>query len=382
MLHNTTILPTTFTSTPEKSSSFYENSVRLLQNLLPSCLIFVDDREHIQKALIQEIEHWPVTQNKHKKKFKALMKKLRRQNRFVRISVELPSEIDSSQLSYQFCIQIAKEFSPLTVFSSRDYSTYAQQNLGNIAGIEIVNIEEYSISPVCDRLAKSDLLINRGEYDQDKFEKKILIPLFKTAKHVKIYDRYIGNVISQGTKAGKENSSSNQNKKNFKDALRWLYKVFLRESNRDKERTFEIYTGIKFDVSKDKGLLRKDERLKELRKFESEIKSNLRDLQLNTIPMIWLLLREICSMAGILFLRQSLKGDRPKLKIFAKKENLEKLPHDRYLVTDQFAISVGRGFNLFERQPTSYPRQIDDNNIKMCSDPWKATKAFRMPPHL
>lgn len=54
----------------------------------------------------------------------------------------------------------------------------------------------------------------------------------------------------------------------------------------------------------------------------------LRDLRLNTIPIIWLLIREINPVAGILFLRKSLseKGLSEKLRfrdLTLKKINLQ-----------------------------------------------------------
>ncbi|MCA1991643.1 MAG: hypothetical protein LDL41_06300 [Coleofasciculus sp. S288] len=51
-------------------------------------------------------------------------------------------------------------------------------------------------------------------------------------------------------------------------------------------------------------------------KAPKTVKSKLRDLQLNTIPINWLLLRQYNCMAGILFLRKSLssQGDAAKVE--------------------------------------------------------------------
>lgn len=48
--------------------------------------------------------------------------------------------------------------------------------------------------------------------------------------------------------------------------------------------------------------------------LSNTLNNELRDLQLNTIPIIWILLRQYNCMAGILFLPQSLNGDIPLLQ--------------------------------------------------------------------
>lgn len=54
------------------------------------------------------------------------------------------------------------------------------------------------------------------------------------------------------------------------------------------------------------------------------------------------------------------------------------MPHDRFLVTNQVTVSVGRGFNLlFGRQS-----RLQDVTISYCSEPGKIEQQVRNLPDL
>jgi len=239
------------------------------------------------------------------------LKNLEKKHRFVEI---LPDQ----QLS-QVCSNQAEE-ECLKIFTSEEFYKVLVRNsqcVNNVLDINRVTcIEDYAVSTLVDKLKKSDLTLN--EWKEDRFEQEILIPLFKDAKHIKIYDRWIGRSASEGNT-------------NHQTTLKWLLEVFQRVATIRSDTVFEVYCGI-YPNTKDKIPLPKA--VNTLRKFESEVQ--------------------------VIF---------PYFRLFIKEEIMDnQLPHDRYLITNQIAVYIGRGFDLFVRASENYPRRIRDLQIGYCSN--------------
>jgi hypothetical protein len=269
---------------------------------------------------------------KFRKKAEVLLTALKKKNRFVEVSLKDEVQATCKNKPCQQCIRIATIYSPPAILASQGCNQCAQAQLALFPSVEVVDVAEYSISDFFDSYLKPrDHLLNRGEWTQHEFEQEILIPLLRDAKDVKIYDRYIGRSILQ-----KKNAAT------YKFTLKWIIDVFVRERSSKFKGVFEVYGGVNTcSIPKPK----RPNAVAALRKLESD-----------------------------------LRQFHPAFKLIIKDETQGgEMPHDRFLVTNQVAVSVGRGFNLLFG---SNPRLVKDVTIAYCSEPGKIEQAVQTLPNL
>ncbi len=329
MLVRTILLPSVLRANPENQPAHYGMVIRLLQDLKKNGVVLLDDTNCIRASLLQDIPKWPV---KFRKKAEVLLTELKKKNRFVEVSLKDEVQATCKNKPCQQCIRIAKIYSPPAILASQGCNQCAQAQLASIPSVEVVDVAEYSISDFFDSYLKPrDHLLNRGEWTQHEFEQEILIPLLRDAKDVKIYDRYIGRSILQ-----KKNAAT------YKFTLKWIIDVFVRERSSKFKGVFEVYGGVNTcSIPKPK----RPNAVAALRKLESD-----------------------------------LRQFHPAFKLIIKDETQGgEMPHDRFLVTNQVAVSVGRGFNLLFG---SNPRLVKDVTIAYCSEPGKIEQAVRTLPNL
>ena len=74
----------------------------------------------------------------------------------------------------------------------------------------------------------------------------------------------------------------------------------------------------------------------------------------------------------------------PHFRLIIKKETTaHQMPHNRYLLTNQVALSIDRGFDLLKTSRKSlYPRSIRDVRIDYCSEAEKVEQYVRTLPDL
>jgi hypothetical protein len=328
MLVRIILLPSTLTSIPEDRATYYSLAIKLLQELEKTGVILVDDKECIKTALSQRIHQWPV---KFRKPVQVLLEELDKKNRIVK--VPLNSEIQSTcgNEPCQQCIRIAKSYLPLAVLARQDCNQCAERQLAEVPTIKVVDVDEYTIDDsFCSHLDPRDRIFEQGEGKQNKFEQEILIPLFRDAKHVKIYDRWIGRSILT------------KNADNYKRTLKWVLDVFVRKSRLGKTGVFEVYTG-----------------------FYTQKHPRQRPLDVSN------------AVVALRRLETDMQQAHPKFRLILKNETQPKqLPHHRYLITNQVAVSIDRGFDLLLGKATSlYPQRLRDVHIAYCSEPGKIEKA-------
>jgi hypothetical protein len=320
MLTRTIIFPCIFTS-----ESFQSPSVTLLQDILKSGVIFLDYDDKMWNEILKNIGNW---NQDFKKEVQKILEQLDKNKRIVRLSI--------SEQIYNSCnnpligdcenqIQTDKDFFALVALRRECV-------IPKTINQKLTTIDKYVLSKLRDSLNTSGFVLSSSEWRQDDFEKKILIPLFRDAKHIKVFDRWIGRSVPQG-------------QSHHQATLWWLVEVFQKFATIRTDTIFEVYCGIdcrKLTQAKISGAV------KTLRQFEAE--------------MIKLF---------------------PYFKLFIKNEvSGNQLPHDRYLITNQTAIYIGRGFDLFVDTKESYPRRIKDVQIGYCSNPEKVEPFYRKLPDL
>ncbi|MBD2184325.1 hypothetical protein H6S82_24190 [Planktothrix sp. FACHB-1355] len=339
MLVRTIILPSVLKADPENQSVHYGMMIGLLQDLEKNGVVLSDETNCIRAALFQDIGKLPV---KFRKKAEVLLKDLKKKNRFIEVSLSNGFQAICKNKPCQQCIRICKEYSPPAILVSYGCKECTETQLALFPSVEVIDVAEYRISNLFEfHLKQVDRIIPNGEWKQDKFEQEILIPLFRDAKHIKIYDRWIGRSALQTPDIGQIGD-------NYKLTLEWIIDVFLRESRLGASGVFEVYCGLdtrKIDKAKIPSFIAS------LRQFESDTR--------NTHSF-------------------------PNFKLIIKEETqANQMPHDRYLITNQVAISIARGFDLLlDKRNISYPRRLRDVTIAYCSEPDKIEQAVRKLPNL
>lgn len=329
MLVRTILLPSVFRENSETSIPNYSLIIRFLQDLKNNGIVLVDDTDCVLAAMREDINKWPL---KFRKKAKELLIVLEKKDRFVQISLKKEVQANCNNQQCQQCIKIAKICLPTAIISSNHCKKCAEKEMTDFPNIEIVDIAEYSISEFFDEhLNQNDRFFVKGELNQQEFEDKILIPLLRDAKHLKIYDPYIGRSILTKKSANK-----------YKSTIKWILKVFLRERGSKAKGVFEVYGGV--NISKDIPKSKIPDAITALRELEKEFKQEYPNFQL--------------------IIKDETKGS--------------KMPHDRFLVTNQVAVSVGRGFNLLFGSPSF----LQDVKIDYCSEPGKIEQAVKGLPNL
>lgn len=327
MLVRTVLLPSVLTSIPEDRASFYSLAIKLLQELKKTGVILVDDKDCIKTTLAQRIGQWPV---KFRKPAQVLLEELDKKNRIVEVALKSEVQSTCGNTPCKECMRIAKIYLPLAVLARQECNQCAKEQL-EVPTIKVVDFDEYTIDDdFCAYIELHDRIFEQGEGKQNKFEQEILIPLFRDAKHVKIYDRWIGRSILT------------KNADNYKRTLKWVLDVFVRKSRLGEAGVFEVYTG--FFTQQHPGQRPPD---------VSKAAVALRQLEAD------------------------MQQAHPKFRLILKNETRHKqLPHHRYLITNQVAVSIDRGFDLLLGKATSlYPQRLRDVHIAYCSEPGKIEKA-------
>lgn len=332
MLVRTILLPSVFTSIPEDQASLYNSVISLLQNLEKNGVVLIDDNNCIKQALSQGVSKWPV---KFRQKAQKLLVELNKKGRLVELSLNGEMKSSCGEPPCHNCMRMAKLYLPPAIIANNNCKKCASNQLASVSTVEVVDVAEYSISNFFDvHLNQGDRLILNSEWTQKEFEEEILIPLLRDAKDVKIYDRYIGRSILT------------ENAAKYKLTIEWIINVFVRERGSKLNGVFEVYGGL--------GNL--SIRSAEIPRAVSELRNLETDMQKRY----------------------------PKFKLIIKKETQNsQMPHDRFLITNQVAISIGRGFDLLlEKRQIPYPRRIRDVTIAYCSEPGKIEQAVRSLPDL
>ncbi|MBD1923243.1 hypothetical protein H6F77_19520 [Microcoleus sp. FACHB-831] len=341
MLVRTILLPSVFTSIPEDQASLYNSVISLLQNLEKNGVILIDDNNFIKTAMSEGVDKWPL---KFRKPALVLLEQLKKKNRLVELSLNSKIEANCIAAPCHNCIRMAKVYLPPAIIASDKCNQCANKQLTSVSTVDVVDVAEYSISKFFNvHLNQRDRLILNSEWKQDKFEQEILIPLFRDAKHIKIYDRWIGRSFSNPPHIGQIGD-------NYKLTLEWILDVFIRKSRLGIKGIFEVCSGLD-TLSISKAKIPIPIFVASIRQFESDIRTAY---------------------------------SFPNFKVTIKKETQrDQMLHQRYLITNQVAVSIDRGFDLLlDKRTSPYPRRVRDVTIAYCSEPGKIEKAVRSLPDL
>ncbi|MCW5313550.1 hypothetical protein GTQ43_06905 [Nostoc sp. KVJ3] len=350
MLLRVVIIPSIFIPRNDKNPWYFNTIISLLQDLLKTCVVLVDKDDCIKKSLGAAINNWP---EKFRKKAQSLLVQLDKANRIIAVDSKDILALACINHPCQHCIGIAKTYLPRIVLAIDDCYKCAREQLSSVKIVPIVHVANYTVSNFADTCQQNScgITLANGDWTQEQFEENILIPLFRDAKHIKIYDRMIGRSIRDKLEIKAFIPE------HYNATLTWFLEVYLKCSSHKSTGIFEVYSGF------DTGYLNEakiSEAQRVLRQFEKDMQT---------------------------------KFSFPSFKLTIKEEvrREQEMTHGRYLITDQIAILIERGFDLLwdDEQMINAKynlikdsRRIRDVGISYCQDSSIIANAVKQLPDL
>jgi hypothetical protein len=340
MVDGTILFPSFFSGVPAQEPGrrlTVASILMLLEDIAENSLIFVDRDNVIFRELSAQLDSWPAD---YRTRAQKLLEFIAKKNRFVRIKTGYPR--------IKSCCNACREACSLLAHMRESHShvmgfvpATCKACVAQISPpLNICELSEYPLSEFFrKRRSARAITLKDGQWSSDDLADRFIRPLLAYANILKIYDRLI--VRSMWTGSDKALPGSQLElllSPNFDRTLAWL---------------FEILGANK-------------------RRFPIEIYSTLDSGSMDNthLQLAKNVLEKLCSDAK--------KKYNLSVAVFAKKETpFEGMPHGRYIVTDQFAFLVERGFDLLwddaKMQKASLniattKRRVRDVSISLCED--------------
>jgi len=302
MLFTTVHLPTAYSTMPreeEGTDNYCSAVITVLEEALSNCVILTDEEGAIASGLELAADKWPV---KWAPRLRALLKELRGLDRLVPVRSHEAPVGGAGDTVCQVALRIASTAGPDAVIVPNQC-----QCDGICQGVRRgVQVGEYKLGSFNEKRRRGEsVVLDDGDWSARDFEKAVLMPVLRYAKHVALIDGHIGLATTKGT--GAVPTIPN----NYRDTLEWIYRLFRDISDESRPRTFEIYCGV-------------DDRTEASRTLDS-VEA----------------LRTFARMTG---------SESLPIQVHVKLNTASRrFPHDRFLVTNQTALQIGRGFDLLNR---------------------------------
>lgn len=356
MLSTIVVHPSTFLPPENSDENFFIIAIRLLLDILQGGSLLIDYEGKIFSEIVKNIREWP------DEFFSDLGNKIiddiRKNQRVIKSEPEKSLVKHCPSLVCNSCIDVINSNNPKSVvvqgscincLQEYSFDGYSKSNIAEIGSFLLSywnNPRGFTVfkghSSKFDGLGQEEQLITRQE-----LEREILIPVFEHAEIIKIIDRQIGRLSTRNDSPSKNRS----NLKPFRENIEWMLRLCSNGINCQKLEIFEVYCGIQLntrdfnalDQLSEAQIQKVQKGIVELEKFEREMQSIF-------------------------------SGFRLHIK---QEDHLNDLPHDRYIITNQVGLFVGRGFDLFRRGESSQGKEFrpDDElrntEIGYCSDPYK-----------
>lgn len=327
MMQAICIAPTAFKIPPNcGAESFCGCVLSFLRDAEENCVVLVDSNtpSSTSTELMKILDSWP---HKYRVKAKCLLARLRQRKRFVS-ATGYASASSCEESTCKYAIGIAQQNQPDAILVKDECLAEIRSLLNQT---QIITPKNYQISQFSDlRRDSRRVRVPCGTISQLSAESKIFGPVLRYATHVTIIDRYIGrSVPSEGTGISALSTD-------YQQSLQWLcemYQKSVAQRGIKSIATFEIWCGLQ---SKKLSTTAIDAAVAALRGWESKMKAQ-----------------------GI-----------PGFTLHIKKEcNDSEFPHARYLITDQLALLVERGFELLRSMvPNGSTRSLRDCEIALIPD--------------
>jgi hypothetical protein len=300
-------------------SSGYERLMRLLRDILDHGLILVDREKKLLRAIIENLDEWPIEYRADVKRLLVMLKDLKR-------IVVLDADLDIGEMDYRCgaAVRLAKMVDVDFLIVPPQCGCGCACSLCDLKGFPLSTYfalyDEYP-----DRLLGPDgLQIPSGSWTQRRFASDIWRPLFRYTDKLVIIDKQIGkSIIEELKKRGRQKDGSYKTPAllptleslapNFALGLEWICAEFVAESRGRAGGTIRIFSlGVRSGLV---GRLLNSDGWRVLEAFSEQMR-----------------------------LRH---GVRPVFELKIDRTDCE-FPHDRYYFTDQVGLEIGRGTDLLD----------------------------------
>lgn len=307
----------------------YGACIQILRDALENCLILYPVGQGTFEDINASLKRWPSTRSK---KAIAVLMQLRNRNRFVAVSFDRHGGRLSARNSCCESLAITQLTKPDALIGP---DICQRAPICAIESSRIITLENYAFSGFADERRNGlTCELRAGEWSKVEFEQRVWKRVFRHARHVRLFDRWVGRktcemidklspthvtALSSGQDFTTRDEWSTMFPANFERGLTWIFEQFMMHS-RCGER-FELTTEIS------------------PRNFSRQIPNRAMVSAGNIL----------CQFADKLSASSGARktGIRFDLKIKTGTYDSE-MAHARFLVTDQIKLSIDPGFDLLD----------------------------------
>jgi hypothetical protein len=286
---------------------YYECIFHYLDTISKNGIIIEDEVGEENKIISNYVSKWPL---KQRKKVEEKLKILNKRFRIIKgvsknTNVTFDCKDDSCDI---FHSMFDNEFRAVIVPEKCSNDLY-------VSSKEIVRINEYTNSDYYNDINKRAHVITANKYTFETFKNNIMIPLFKYAKSIKIVDRMFADHIND----------TSMELDNYKKGIESLIKIICEANVKSSGLLLEIYSSFTYNENSSLGT--------ELAR---------------------------CKITNINSYIQTLnKTHNINLKCLFKK-GFNDMPHDRFILSNQIGIQIGRGIDI-----VNFNNKLRDNTISI-----------------
>lgn len=301
-------LPVVYADIPadEMSARLYCGTlVSVLHDAAENCVLLVDG-SHMKQAMYAAVKNWPGhTSTTHRLQARAALTALVTRNRFVTIGNSDPALTTCGRPGCGHALGIVAAEKPDACVYRHGCQECALCKVSAPWSTSVDNYPSSNLDRECRRWLERHLA--DGEWDKPRFESEIWDRVFRYATNVRVFDRYIGrHIVGKGEYGHQPLFVSAA----YKRTLKWMVSSYANYAKTGVEQRFEVLCGIDWDKVSP---ARAREAALALKAFAQDLEA-----QFNV-----------------------------SISVQVKREmHNAQTPHDRFLLTDQYALSIGRGADL------------------------------------
>ncbi len=335
MIVRTVHLPHLFRDVPAdpRAAELYCSLVLgLLRDMQTNCVLLLDPNGIMFKEMGLALADWPI---KYRRKAQETLRKLENRNRIVAATDAYLPDTTCRYPGCQHALGIAACSRPAAVFGPLSCGC---RRVCGVSGVSVLALGEYAVSPFVGRRRQAEFLeLGDREWTRQQFEARVWEPLFRSAKHVKLFDRMLGHTFTgrlRGTGGGRPVALDD----NYTRTLQWIFSQFLAHAPRRPNSVFEVTCGLEANRLTP---AEQAAAAAALRRFASDLSAH----------------------HGF------------QLTMIVKQEHAAALRHARFLFTDQVQLQIDRGFDLLRSD-----HRVRDVMIAHVQDPGKIEAEVRKLP--
>jgi len=346
-VHVPALYDDTVVGNPGGSKYFFSTCIRLLQDILDNGVILLDqniERSVIQSEINAYVGKWP---QEYRTKAQELLKQLNTRHRLVVADAALLGNDGNTAIGCRHALAIAKVSRPDAVITP---SRCKCCSVCDLTGLSVIPLEHYSLSNFAEARRRGQHLENQyRQRTREEFEQEVWNPLFRDAKNVRILDRVIGHKLNENPSCKNYADAA----KDFARGIKWVFDQFVEHSRPNRNRSFEIVCELK------------------TMQWEKDPKSGKRSSQRVNQDILAKQNQILQDFARQL--AQDHSGKVPvQMTVYCQGRRSERMPHARFLFTDQVALLVESGFDLLDQYDN-----VRDVQIKHVQDQGKIETQIR-----